>query len=46
MPDASTRIFADNWNIYEASGKDLAITAISQPYECLLQVRVPQYRQR
>lgn len=32
MPDPATRIFADNWNIYEATGKDLAVTGITQPY--------------
>ncbi len=31
MPDAATRIFMDNWAIYEATGNDLALTAISQP---------------
>lgn len=32
MPTPAARIFADNWNIYEASGKDLAVTGITQPY--------------
>lgn len=32
MPTPATRIFSDNWNIAEASGSDLAITGISQPY--------------
>lgn len=32
MPDPATRIFADNWTIREASGNDLAIESISQPY--------------
>lgn len=32
MPTPATRIYADNWNIYEASGKDLAVTGITQPY--------------
>lgn len=32
MPNPAVRIFADNWSIYEASGKDLAVTGITQPY--------------
>lgn len=32
VPDGGTRIFADNWTIAEASGNDLALVAISQPY--------------
>ncbi|MCC8070326.1 MAG: choice-of-anchor J domain-containing protein [Bacteroidales bacterium] len=31
-PSPSARVFADNFTISEASGNDLAITAISQPY--------------
>lgn len=31
-PNPATRIFMDNWNIYDLSGKDLALAAISQPY--------------
>ena len=32
VPDGGTRIFADNWSIGEATGNDLALTSISQPY--------------
>lgn len=32
MPNPATRIFSDNWSIDEASGRDLAVTGISQPY--------------
>ena len=32
LPNPSGRVFADNWTIKEATGNDLAITAISQPY--------------
>lgn len=32
VPDGGTRIFADNWSIGEATGNDLALTLISQPY--------------
>lgn len=32
LPDGATRIFADDWNICDAIGNDLALTAISQPY--------------
>ncbi len=32
LPTPSNRIFADNWTIKEATGNDLALTAISQPY--------------
>lgn len=32
VPDGGTRIFADNWSIAEATGNDLALTSISQPY--------------
>lgn len=32
VPDGGTRIFADNWQITEATGNDLALTSISQPY--------------
>lgn len=32
MPTPQYRIFADNWNIYECDGADLALTAISEPY--------------
>lgn len=32
LPNPSFRIFADNWEIKEAEGNDLALTAISQPY--------------
>lgn len=31
-PDAVARIWCDNWRLAEATGKDLAITAISQPF--------------
>lgn len=32
MPNPAVRIFSDNWSIDETSGRDLAVTAISQPY--------------
>ena len=32
VPDPSVRIFADKWNIHEATGNDLALASISQPY--------------
>lgn len=32
VPDGGTRIFSDNWSITEATGNDLALTSISQPY--------------
>lgn len=32
MPDPAARIWADNWTISEASGNDLALTAISKPF--------------
>ena len=32
MPDPAARIWADNWTISEATGNDLALTAISKPY--------------
>lgn len=32
IPNPGTRIFMDNWNIYDLRGKDLALAAISQPY--------------
>ena len=32
LPNPSNRIFTDNWTIKEATGNDLALTAISQPY--------------
>lgn len=32
LPTPSNRIFTDNWTIKEATGNDLALSAISQPY--------------
>ena len=32
VPDGGTRIFSDNWTIADATGNDLALAAISQPY--------------
>ena len=32
LPTPSNRIFTDNWTIKEATGNDLALAAISQPY--------------
>lgn len=32
VPDGASRIFTDNWAIREATGKDLALESISQPY--------------
>lgn len=32
LPTPSNRIFSDNWTIKEATGNDLALAAISQPY--------------
>lgn len=32
LPNPSFRIFSDNWTIKEATGNDLALTAISEPY--------------
>lgn len=32
VPNPSVRVFADNWTIKEATGNDLAVTGISQPY--------------
>ena len=31
-PTPAARIYADNWNITEAAGNDMALTAISQPF--------------
>ena len=32
LPNPSGRVFSDNWTIKEATGNDLALAAISQPY--------------
>ena len=32
LPNPSGRVFCDNWTIKEATGNDLALAAISQPY--------------
>ena len=32
LPTPSGRVFSDNWTIKEATGNDLALAAISQPY--------------
>lgn len=36
LPNPQARIFADNWDIREANGKDLAISGISQPLSAVV----------